>query len=45
MTKSKKLFWGWVAVEVLVTGWIGVAIAMATEKPWARKLSKPTGDR
>jgi hypothetical protein len=37
MSKTKKLFWVWVALEVVVAGGFGVAIAVAQEKPWARR--------
>ena len=47
MTKAKKLFLGAVALEITVSLWLGIEIAMATEKPWARqpKPSKLPGTR
>jgi len=34
---KKKMFWAYVAIEILVAGGFGVAIAVAQEKPWARR--------
>lgn len=35
--KTKKLFWAYVALEILVAAGFGAAIAFAQEKPWARR--------
>ncbi len=40
-SKTKKLFWAWVAIEIVATTWLGVQIAIATETPWARKPKAP----
>lgn len=34
---SRILLIGWIAVEVLVTGWIGYSIMNATQHRWARQ--------
>ena len=47
MTKKSKIFWAAVALEVTVSVWLGVQVAIATETPWARKpkASKLPGAR
>lgn len=34
---SRALLIGWIAVEVLVTGWIGYSMMTATQHRWARQ--------
>ena len=41
MSKTKKIFWGWVALEVAAMAWVGIEVARATETPWARKPKTP----
>jgi hypothetical protein len=37
---TKKLFWAWVAVEVVGAAWFGWQVARAQAKPWARQRPK-----
>ena len=41
MTKSKKIFWAAVAIEIAASAWFGWQFATATETAWARKPKTP----
>jgi len=37
VTVKNKLFWGWLAVEMLAAGWFGWQVAKAEPRPWSRR--------
>jgi len=41
MTTGKKLFWGFVVLEVVAAGYVGWQMANAQLHPWARASKAP----